>query len=140
MRWFLVSAALVVLGTILLFNFALKAKAETWSCAYVRKGILINHGRMEKDKIIKILFTRDAPFKGFRQVEDGKLNSDKKGFLEKIHLETDDVIHLYRYGFQYSDKDSKRVTLLDKKKQAFMSVFLSGSGGGKVKKGPCTIH
>jgi len=46
MRWFLVSAVLVVLGTMLLFNFASEAKAEAGDFRIPVNGFKIfNSGR-----------------------------------------------------------------------------------------------
>ena len=68
MRWFLVSAALVVLGTIILVSFALEAKAETWEC-YVKTVIAYTpEGRGQitdnnyKGKPITHLFVREGEY------------------------------------------------------------------------------
>tara|TARA_Y100000589_G_scaffold236373_1_gene223803 strand:+ start:369 stop:749 length:381 start_codon:yes stop_codon:yes gene_type:complete len=86
---------------------AAPAPAETWSCSYI-----------EKDRRVEnIIFVRKGD--SFRQV------GQYKGRIEKIHVETDDVIHLYRFMDMVFDKSAKVVTVLDKKHEAFMQVTAS---------------
>ena len=99
------------------------AQAETWSCSY-----------MEKDRRVEnIIFVRKGD--SFRQV------GQYKGRIEKIHVETDDVIHLYRFMDMVFDKSAKVVTVLNKKHEAFMQVTASTTTlKHYFKKGRCTVH
>ena len=102
---------------------AAPAQAETWSCSY-----------MEKDRRVEnIVFVRKGD--AFRWV------GQYEGRIEKIHIETDDVIHLYRFMDMVFDKSTKVVTILDKKHEAFMQVTASTiTLKHYFKKGRCKVH
>ena len=76
MRWFLVSAPLVVLGTIILVSFASEAQAETWSCSFLT---------VKKDPATMVFSRTDAMH--FKSPEDNKW---------KVVVEDDVAIHLYK--------------------------------------------
>jgi len=106
-----------------LLTLAAPAQAETWSCSYMEKD-----GRVEN-----IIFVRKGD--SFRQV------GQYKGRIENIHLETDNIIHLYRFMDTGFDKSAKAVTVLNKKHEAFMQVTASTTTlKHYLKKGRCKVH